>query len=348
VNKARKKKNIGKDARPRAERDDLSEEGSNLEPTEQKEKLIKIDYAIGGQAVIEGIMMRSPNFVATSVRKKDGSIKTKEDKFQSLIRKYRLLNIPLVRGVINLVEMMVIGMGAVNFSANEFVEDEEDEKEAAEKSKFFEVFTFAFSILLSLVLAIFLFKFIPLAVAEFLRSHFSFIENHYVIFNLIDGVVRIAIFFGYLLFLSRFKDFRRVFQYHGAEHMAIFTYENELPLTTDNVRKHSPRHPRCGTSFLILVLLTSMVVYTFVPRHPEFALNLLRRLAVVPLIAGIGYEILKWSAKYRDHALVRLLVAPGIWTQHITTRQPDDDQIEVAITTLNSTLKLEQDHAKES
>jgi len=307
----------------------------------------KIDFAVGGQAVIEGVMMRSPNFVATSVRKKNGKIKTKQDPFQSIIMKYKLLSIPLVRGVVNLVEMMIVGMHSVNFSANEFVDEDEEEKEEEQKNGLFEMFTFIFSIFLSLALAVFLFKFVPLAITEFLRTKFVAIENNYILFNLIDGTIRIVIFFTYITLLSQLKDFRRVFEYHGAEHKSIYTYEKDLPLTVENARKQSRFHPRCGTSFIIIILLISIAVYTFVPRDPVFLVNFFKRLAVLPLIAALGYEFLKWSAKNESHFLVRYFVKPGLLTQHITTKEPDDEQLEVALAALKATLTLEESRQKE-
>ena len=315
----------------------------------------KIDFAVGGQAVIEGVMMRSPNFTATAVRKKNGEIKIQDKPFKSITAKYKLLKIPFVRGVINLFEMMVVGMHSINFSAQEYAEDFEDkvngeareggmDQKAEEKSsKILDTLTFAFSIVFSLALAIFLFKFIPLAITEYLRGKFPYIANHYIAFNAIDGVIRIAIFLLYIFTLSIFKSFRRIFEYHGAEHKSIFAYEKNLPLIPENAKIQSRFHPRCGTSFIVIVFLISVVIYTFVPRNPIFWINLTQRIFVLPLIAAVGYEILKWSAKRMNNSFVKILIAPGLWTQRITTKEPDDSQLEVALHALKKTLELEED-----
>jgi len=316
----------------------------------------KIDLAVGGQALIEGVMMRSPSFIAIAVRKHDGSIKVKKNPFKSITIKHKLLGLPFVRGIVNLFEMVIVGMNAVNFSAEEYAEDfdEEDEAKTAEasnketkvtqttekdkKKTWFEIAVFAFSILLSFALAIFLFKFIPLYVTELLRKLFPFIEKYYIVFNLIDGLLRISIFMLYVFTLSLFKTFARLFEYHGAEHMAVHTYEKHLPLEVEHAKKQSRLHPRCGTSFLLVIFIISIVIYTFVPRNPIFWENLGQRLLILPLIASIGYEILKWSAKHMQSIVVRILVAPGLWSQRLTTKKPDDKQLEVALEALKATL----------
>lgn len=311
----------------------------------------KIDFAVGGQAVIEGVMMRSPNFTATAVRKKNGEIKIQDKPFKSITAKYKLLKIPFVRGIVNLFEMMIIGMHSINFSAQEYAEDFDEtpaedkvngEAEQEKSSKIMDTLTFAFSIVFSLALAVFLFKFIPLAITEYLRGKFPYIANHYIAFNAVDGVIRIAIFLLYIFTLSIFKSFRRIFEYHGAEHKSIFTYEKNLALTPENAKIQSRFHPRCGTSFIVIVFLISIAIYTFVPRNPIFWINLTQRIFVLPLIAAVGYEILKWSAKRMNNAFVKVLIAPGLWTQRITTKEPDDSQLEVALHALKKTLELEE------
>lgn len=307
------------------------------------------NLTIGGQALIEGVMMRSPSFVAFAVRKKNGSLKTKDYVFHSLIQKYKLLSLPILRGMVHLIEMMVIGFKALNFSAQEYADEKRETSECMsnspkreQKNSSFEFLSMIFSFLLSLVFAFFLFKFIPLAITEWLRQKIPFIQQNPLVFNLIDGMIRIAIFFLYIAILSFFKSFQRIFEYHGAEHMAIHAYEKGAALTKENVLKEHPEHPRCGTSFLLIVFIASILLYTLVPRNSIFWINLAQRLAVIPLIAGVGYELLKWSAKYQEHALVKLLVLPGMLTQKITTKRPADDQIEVAIAALQRALELEQ------
>lgn len=311
----------------------------------------QIDFPIGGQALIEGVMMRSPAFVSISVRKKNGSIKQKLNPFVSLTAKHKALKIPLVRGIVNLFEMMIIGMNAINFSANEYAEDMEEDAETPEeqttdkpKSKALDALFFAFSIILSFALAIFLFKYIPLAITEYLRKIWPAVAKYYLLFNAIDGGIRIAIFIAYIFSLSLFKSFRRIFEYHGAEHMSVHTYEKKLPLTVENARTQSTLHPRCGTSFLFIILIASIIIYSFVPRNPVFWLNLTQRLAVLPLIAAVGYEILKWSAKRINNPLVKIVVAPGLWSQRITAKKPDDQQLEVALDALKNSLKSHNDN----
>ncbi len=305
-----------------------------------------IDFAVGGQAVIEGVMIRSPKFVTVAVRKKDGSIKLREEPFRSLTAKFRLLKLPILRGMVNLIEMMVFGMKALNFSAEEYADDEEtpqekEKKQGATKPRWFTVVTFTFSLVISFALAIFLFKFIPLAITTFLQKIFPAIAEYTLLFNLIDGLLRITIFFLYIFILSLFKTFQRIFEYHGAEHKSIFAYEKGKNLTVEHIAPESPRHPRCGTSFIVIVLIISIILLSFVPKHPVFYIHFLRRLAIIPLIAGVAYEVLKWTAKHRNHWAVAILTYPGILTQYITTKEPDEKQIEVAVAALKRALELE-------
>lgn len=310
----------------------------------------QIDFAVGGQAVIEGVMMRSPNHLVIAIRKQNKTIKIKKEAYKTFVQRYKLLNIPIIRGMINLVEMMIVGTKAINFSANEMLDDlipEEDKKE--EKIKLYKAGEYAmmiFSFIFAIFLALFLFKFVPLWITTTLEKHFEFIKNNYIIFNLIDGVIKISIFLLYIVILTIFKDFRRIFEYHGAEHKAIFTYEKHLPLTVENARKQSRFHPRCGTSFILIVLTLSILVYTFVPRQPEFWQNLTLRIAFLPLIAGISYEYLKISAKYARNFLVKALIAPGLWFQRLTTLEPDNSRLEVGLASLKAALELEEQVGK--
>lgn len=304
----------------------------------------KIDFAIGGQALIEGVMMRSPNFVSIAVRKPDGSIAMKQDPFQSLSKKIKIFKLPFLRGILNLFEMLIIGMRSMNFSVQVSIEDETetDEKEKTGVKKFFEGLSFVISIIAALAFALFLFKFLPLFITSQLEKIYPALKKHYLYFNIVDGVIRISIFFLYIALLSIFKSFRRVFEYHGAEHKAVFTYEKGHALTIENVKKESPRHPRCGTSFIIIVFVIAIFLFTLLPRHPNFWANLGLRLFIIPIIASIGYEILKWSAKHQHRWFFRFISAPGILTQKITTKEPDEKQIEIAIEALNGALELEK------
>lgn len=319
----------------------------------------RIDFAVGGQAVIEGVMMRSPNFVTVAVRKLSGEIKLKEEKFQGIGTRIKLLGIPFVRGVVNLFEMMIIGMRMVNFSAAESMEEEPQES-AAQKAQAKALQETAangqkaaqtsaggvISIVLSLVFAlgfsILLFKFIPLYITDFLSKKFPTINDNYLLFNFIDGVIKTSFFVVYIGLLGLTKSMHRVFQYHGAEHKSIFTYEKGLELTVENAKKQIRFHPRCGTSFIMVVFLLSIFIYTFVPRQPDFLMNFSLRLLFLPLIAGVSYEVLKWSAKYSDHSLVKLVTFPGLMFQRLTTQEPDDQQLEVALSSLKRALELEK------
>jgi uncharacterized protein YqhQ len=308
----------------------------------------QIDFAVGGQAVIEGVMMRSPNHITIAVRKQNKAIKIKKEAYKTFVQRYKLLNIPIIRGMINLVEMMIVGTKAINYSANEMLDDllpeEEKSKKKSKLHKTGEYAMMIFSFIFAIALALFLFKFVPLWLTTILEKQFAFIKNNYIIFNLIDGLIKISIFLLYVLILTIFKDFRRIFEYHGAEHKSIFTYEKHLPLTVENARKQSRFHPRCGTSFILIVLTLSILVYTFIPRQPDFWQNFTLRIAFLPLIAGISYEYLKISAKHAGNFFVKALIAPGLWFQRLTTKEPDDSQLEVGLASLKAALELEEEN----
>lgn len=303
----------------------------------------KIDFAVGGQAVIEGVMMRSPNNITIAVRKPSGKIKVKKRPYRTLTQRHKWLNVPILRGVINLFEMMVIGTQAINFSANESLEEEPQEQQKKTKlGKALEIGIFILSLIFALALSLFLFKFIPLGITTIIESQSSFIQNHYIVFNIIDGLLKTAIFLSYIFLLSLIPSFRRVFEYHGAEHKSIFTYEKKLPLEPEHAKKQTRFHPRCGTSFIIIVFVISILVYTFVPKQDSFLLNLAIRITFLPLIAGISYEYLKLSAKYVNNRVVKALVAPGLWFQRLTTKEPDHGQLETGLQSLKTALEMEK------
>jgi len=313
----------------------------------------KIDFAVGGQAVIEGVMMRSPNFIAITVRKENGELIDKSYPFQNLVQKYKWLNIPLLRGVINMFEMMVVGTKALNWSADQFIEDEGEKDKPTEKTPqkeskfkpFLMGLWFALNLIISLALAIFIFKFIPLGLTELINKYYPALAEHSWAYNLTDGVIKLTIFVLYIWLISFAKTIHRVFEYHGAEHKSIFTYENDLELIPEQATKQSRFHPRCGTSFIIFIFVLSIVVYMFIPRDPNFAMNLLKRLSVLPLIAGLSYEVLKLSAKHTDKLWVKAFIEPGLIFQRLTTKEPDREQLEVALNSLKLTLDLEKDLA---
>jgi len=309
-------------------------------------QLTKIDFAVGGQAVIEGVMMRSPNYITVSVRKKGGAIKGKKDTYRAFSQRMRIFALPIVRGVVNLCEMMVIGVGILNYSAQEQLDEPEDVVE--EKNGFWEKAVMGVSLALSLVfalgLSLFLFKFLPLWITETLSRNYEIFRSNYLIYNLTDGFLKTSFFIIYIAVLGLMPSLKRVFEYHGAEHKSIYTYEKGLPLTVENARKQSRFHPRCGTSFILVVFLISIVVYTFVPKQQDFMTNFGLRVLFLPLIAGISYEFLKWSSRTKDNFFVRMLITPGLWFQRLTTREPDDSQLEVALDALQKALEMEDGH----
>lgn len=296
---------------------------------------------IGGQALIEGVMMKGPESIAIAVRKPDGEIVV--DKKALRARNSKLLKIPVLRGMLEFVRMMVIGIKSLMFSA-EFVDVEE---EAGKESKFdaflsnlfgdklMDVVIFT-SVILSIGFSVGLFFLLP----QFLANLLPFDRNSasgVIYYNLFEGIIRIAIFIGYIMLTSLLKDIQRVWQYHGAEHKTIHCYEHDEELTVENVRKYTTKHPRCGTSFLFIVMMVSILVFAFTGWH-NIWINMSLRLLLVPVIAGISYEILKFAGRHSENPIVKVLNAPGMTFQLFTTREPDDDQIEVAIEAFKNVL----------
>jgi uncharacterized protein YqhQ len=304
----------------------------------------KIDFAVGGQAVIEGVMMRSPNFITVAVRKENGTIKLKTEPFKSISAKIKFLGKPIIRGITNLIEMMVIGFRIINYSASESLEETEvSDKPEGKWDKAVESISFILSILFALTFSIFLFKFIPLWITEWLSTYLGMLEQYYFIYNFVDGIIKTSIFVLYIALLTLIPSIMRVFQYHGAEHKSIFAYEKGLDLTVENAKIQSRFHPRCGTSFILIVFVISILIYTVVPKQEDFIANFLLRLLFLPIIAGFSYEFLKWSAKKQKSFWVNLLVAPGLLFQKLTTSEPDDKQLEVALNALQSAVDLEKE-----
>lgn len=302
----------------------------------------KIDFAVGGQAVIEGVMMRSNDFITVAVRKESGGIEVKDDPFKSITKKIKILGWPLVRGVIGLFEMMIVGMKALNYSANVMIEETEGIKreDMTKWQKIGEKIMFAFSFIFAIALSLFLFKFLPLWITEWITGLYEPLRQSFF-YNLIDGVLKTSFFILYIAIMTIMPSIRRVFEYHGAEHKSIFTYEKGLSLTVENAKKQSRFHPRCGTSFILIVFMISILTYTLLPRDPDFAMQFLKRLAFLPLIAGVSYEFLKWSAKHQTNKWLKWAIAPGLWFQRLTTKEPDDKQLEVALKALDKALELE-------
>jgi uncharacterized protein YqhQ len=281
---------------------------------------------VGGQAVIEGVMMRSPDRVAVAVRRPDGKIILKSDPYISLTKRKKMWNLPIIRGAIILIESLILGVKALSFSGDIAAEVEPLET-PTKKSNIWLILTMIFS----LGIGLFIFFYIPLILTELLGAKTGFW------FNLIDGIIRLAMFLGYLSLIVLWKEIRRVFQYHGAEHKTIFAFEDKKDLTIDNSKGYLPYHPRCGTSFIFMVLITSIIVFMFFGK-PETIGERLLRLSMVPLIGGISYELIKLSDKTQNNPIVKLFIKPGLWLQKITAKEPDDSMLEVALVALQASL----------
>jgi uncharacterized protein YqhQ len=285
--------------------------------------------SVGGQAVIEGVMMRSPTFYATAVRTPQGRIVIQKNRFVGVTRRVKLLNIPIVRGAINLVEMLWIGIQSLSYSASQAMDEERPER--SRKGKIGSSLSIVGSVIFALGIGFVLFFFIPLWLTELLP-----IENG-IVFNLIDGVFRLAIFLAYIALIARWKEMQRIFQYHGAEHKTIFAFEEGKDLTPDTARLYSTLHPRCGTSFLLVVMLVSIVVFAFLGR-PESWGDRFVRFAMIPLIGGIAFEFIKLSGRARFARYLHFAIWPGLALQKITTKEPTDDMLEVAIAALDACM----------
>jgi uncharacterized protein YqhQ len=289
---------------------------------------------IGGQAVLEGVMMRAPRSMAIAVRRPDGGISIKSEEVVPLSERFPVVKLPVVRGAVALFSSLVIGVQALNFSANEALAEGEEKEELSSWAICGTMgAAFGFGILLFFILPLYLTKLLVPVIGD---------SN--IIFNLVDGVIRVAVFILYIVGISRMSDIQRVFQYHGAEHKCIYTFEAGEDLVVENVRKYSCLHPRCGTSFLLIVMLVSILIFSLIPKLWPFYLKAGSRIVLLPMIAGVSYEILKWTAKHDSHPLVKFIISPGLALQRLTTRQPDDSQIEVAIRSMQEALDLNAGH----
>ncbi|HKW99637.1 MAG TPA: DUF1385 domain-containing protein [Bryobacteraceae bacterium] len=289
---------------------------------------------VGGQAVIEGVMMRAPHSYCVAVRKANGEVVTHEVPVPRMSEKYRIFKYPGVRGLGVLGQAMSLGIKALRFSANAALDTKGDEKETKEISSW----SLALNILFSFAFFIFLYKFIPLYVVTRLQTSYPVLSGR-IAFNAADGLIRLGIFLLFLYAVSRSKDIRRVFEYHGAEHRVVFNYESGKPVTVEHAQSFSTFHPRCGTSFLLVVMVISMIVYTLIP-FQGFGMRFISRIVLLPVIAGLSYELIRFAAKRRGSFLA-LMTAPGLWLQRITTQPPSSDQTEVAICALDHAMALE-------
>lgn len=293
---------------------------------------------IGGQAVLEGVMMRSPHAFTVAVRKggkPDAEIAILRENIHPIGERFPILKKKIIRGSAALFEAMWLGIRALNFSANEALEEGKDGKKE-EIGPLAMAGTMAIALLFSLGL----FLALPLLITNLLGAQYSALKGN-VLFNLTDGVLRMALFLGYVSGISFMKDIRRVFEYHGAEHKAIAAFEAGVPLTPENARGYSRIHPRCGTSFLLAVIALSIVLFSLIPGSWPLWAKGVARIVLLPLIAGLGYEFIKYSAKRCDRPVVKALMLPGLWLQRLTTREPSDDQIAVAIRALEEAVAME-------
>jgi len=307
------------------------------------------DLAVGGQAVIEGVMMRSDDRIVTAVRTPSGEIKVKSDPFISLTKSHKILGLPIIRGVVSFVEMLVVGIKSITFSADIAVNEAEKE-EAFRNGQIYEEYQrknsswlLAGTVIIALSLGILIFFFLPLLFSSLLH-----IKKDALSFNLVAGLIRVIMFILYVWAISLLGDFKRVFAYHGAEHKSIFAFESGATLTPEEVVNYSRRHPRCGTNFILIVAIFAILVYSIsdtiyaiVTGHPpvllvRFGIHFL----LLPIVAGTSYELLKLSGRTRQSRITKIMIAPGLWLQNITTREPSHDQLEVAIVALETAMNI--------
>ncbi len=289
---------------------------------------------VGGQAVMEGVMMRAPHSYCVAVRKPSGEIVTEEMPVERMSEKHAFLKWPLLRGLGTLGQALSLGMRALKFSANAALDDG-----SSEKSTEIPAWMMTIQVIISLAFFIFMYKLVPLTLTNFLGSKVPIFKGQ-ILFNTVDGVIRVLLFVGFLLLLSRTKDIRRVFEYHGAEHKVVFNYEAGTPVSVKNAQEFVTWHPRCGTSFMFVIMLLSTLCYIVIPAPPTFLAKFAERIIMLPFITGLSYELIRFAAKRRGSFLA-LLTAPGLWTQRITTKAPSDDQAAVAIHALEGAMALE-------
>ncbi len=299
------------------------------------------ELLVGGQALIEGVMMRAPGAWGVAVRRPDGSIALERGKVASVAKRYPFLKLPILRGVTVLFQSLAIGIRALNFSALKAVEEPlAPGAEPGAKPQEISNVAIAGSMAMGLGLGVVVFLLLPLWLTQ-LSERFLFGPLPSLVFNLVDGVLRGLFFIGYIFGISRFKDIHRVFMYHGAEHKVVWNHELRLPLSVENARVQTRLHPRCGTSFLLFVLLVSILLFAFIPKTAPFLMKFGGRLLLVPVIAGLSYEVLRLTARKRAAPLFALLVWPGLMLQKITTQEPTDDMLEVAIVALEEALRAD-------
>jgi uncharacterized protein YqhQ len=311
---------------------------------------------VGGQAVLEGVMMRSPHAWAITVRKQSGEMVSHSECLERLSEKHKWMGWPVIRGVMTLGQAMALGFRALRYSANVALDEAQPGEEPGKKIEL-SGWVMAVNVMFSVGFFIFVYKFLPLLAATEIKRAAPALGSQ-IAFNLVDGIIRIALFLLFIWGISFWSEIRRVYQYHGAEHKTVFAFESGEPLTVASAQKRSTFHPRCGTSFLMTVMIISIAAYTLVP-VTTFAARFAVRIALLPLIAGVSYEIIRFAAKVRARALrdgrtsgpagwlFQALTQPGLWLQRITTQPPSDDQVECAISALNGAMDLEKTHGGE-
>lgn len=301
---------------------------------------------VGGQAVIEGVMMRGSRGIATAVRTSEGEIVIEKLDLVPYTKKYKLLGLPIVRGFVSLIESLVIGIKTLNYSAKFFEEEEEVSKfdkwfQNKFKDKSNDVLA-GISVVLSLIVTILLFFLMPTYIANFFKKA---LEIKTVWLNVIEGIIRVGIFLLYIYFIGKMEDIKRVFEYHGAEHKTIFCYENQMELTPENAKEFERLHPRCGTNFMFLVMIVSIIIFSLTGWN-SLLQRILYRIILLPVVSGVTYELIRWMGKSKSKA-ASILAFPGLMLQKLTTREPDFSQLEVAIAALKSAEGLEEQHKED-
>lgn len=296
---------------------------------------------VGGQAVIEGVMMRGSKGLATAVRLPNGEIEVKKESSESLTKKNKFLGLPIIRGFVSLIESLVIGLKSLEFSASFFEDDDETE------SKFDKWFDKTFkdkgssvlmgiSLVISLTFAVLLFFILPTVLTNVVKKT---ITANVIALNVVEGLIRVVIFLAYIFLVGKLEDIKRVYQYHGAEHKTIFCYESGIELTPENAKKFGRLHPRCGTNFLFLVMVISIIIFSFTGWQ-SIGQRVVSRILLLPVVSGVTYEVIKWLGK-SDSKISKIIAWPGLLLQKITTQEPDESMLEVAITSLKAAEGLE-------
>jgi uncharacterized protein YqhQ len=291
---------------------------------------------VGGQAVMEGVMMRAPHSYCVAVRKPNGEIVTEQSPLPRVSEKYPIFKLPILRGLGTLGHAMYLGVKALQFSANVALGEE---IKSSEKPPELSGWMMAAPLAFSLLFFLFMYKFVPLFLATQLGKVVPSLHGRFAV-NMMDGLIRLTLFLGFLYLISRMKDIRRMFQYHGAEHKVVFNFESGQPVTVENAQKFVTFHPRCGTSFLLLVMVIAILVYPLLP-FDGFAAKLIARIALLPLIVGVAYELIRYAARHQQ-GMMAALTAPGLWLQRVTTQPPSDEQASVAIHALDGAMQLEE------